>query len=483
MFYDTLTGKVTSQDITDAGEDIRRWYQIYGDESFGDVPWCKYSYVSLDGRPHERKRAALNAAKVVCSDLAGLIWAERPEFTSGTGVEEVFKDARFWDRLPDFTERAVLAGGGGAIKLYASDGKIHVDFVTPDNFFPVSWDGSKRITEADFIEKRTIDNKKYVRVEKHRRATRSVEGENGATGATVAGYEIKNVIFEEASGKYAERDSEELYAAFKVSRDPVFFGTGDVPLFAYVKNPEANNRHITSPVGISIFANAVDTIHSIDIVYDALRSEVVLGRKRIIVPAQAIRTIIDPDDEEGRPVRYFDPADEIFQAFNTTDNDTLKISDNSVELRIEELTLALRTLLNVLAVQVGFSAGSLSWDGQSVKTATEVISENSKTFKTVKGFQQAIGDAILTIAETIRLIGPAIVDGFSDTTEAAITWQDSILEDKASITKYWTERYNAGTCSLENYLIKVDGLEADKAAVEAAKIRKERQRVEIYPGE
>jgi hypothetical protein len=248
MFYDTLTGKVTSQDITDAGEDIRLWYQIYGDESFGDVPWRKYSYVSLDGRPHERKRAALNAAKVVCSDLAGLIWAERPDFASGPGVEQVLKDTRFWECLPGFTERAIVAGGGGAFKLYGANGKLFIDFVTPDNFFPVSWDASGRITEADFVEKRTIDNKKYVRVEKHRRATRSVEGENGATGATVAGYEIKNVIFEEASGKYAERDSEELYAAFKVSRDPVFFGTGDVPLFAYVKNPKRTTATSRRPL-------------------------------------------------------------------------------------------------------------------------------------------------------------------------------------------------------------------------------------------
>jgi len=478
MFYDTLTGKVTSQDITDAGEDIRLWYQIYGDESFGDTSWREYSYVSLDGRPHKRRRADIRAAKIVCSDLAGLIWSERPEFSSGTGVAKVFKDTRFWESIPGFTERAIIAGGGGAFKLYGSTGKLFIDFVSPDNFFPVTWDASGRITEADFVEKRTIDNKKYVRIEKHRKATREVNG------VVVSGYEITNVIFEESNSAYAERNGADLYEKFKVSQSPVFFGTGDVPLFAYARNPEANNLHVTSPLGISIFANAVDTLHTLDIIYDALRSEIILGRKRIIVPAQCIRTIfeVDPVTGTSNPVRYFDPSDEIFQAFNTEEGDKLKISDNSVELRIEELTLALRTTLNVLAVQVGLSSGSLSWDGQSVKTATEVVSENSKTFKTVQGFQRSIGEAILQIAEAIKLIGPAIIKGFSDGGDLAITWQDSILEDRASITKYWTERYAAGTCSLAMYLEKVDGLAPDKAATQAAAIRKERQTVDLGLG-
>lgn len=474
MFYDTLTGKVTSKDITDAGEEIRLWYQIYGDESFGDASWREYSYVSLDGRPHKRRRADIRAAKIVCSDLAGLIWSERPEFSSGDGVAKVFKDTRFWESLPGFTERAIIAGGGGAFKLYGSTGKLFIDFVSPDNFFPVTWDASGRITEADFVEKRTIDNKKYVRIEKHRKATREVNG------VVVSGYEITNVIFEEANSAYVERNGADLYEKFKVSQSPVFFGTGDVPLFAYARNPEANNLHVTSPLGISIFANAVDTLHTLDIIYDALRSEIILGRKRIIVPVQCIRSIID--NETGKPLRYFDPADEIFQAFNTEEGDKLKISDNSVELRIEELTLALRTTLNVLAVQVGLSSGSLSWDGQSVKTATEVVSENSKTFKTVQGFQRSIGEAIIQLAEAINLIGPAIIPNFSAAGETTLTWQDSILEDRASVTKYWTDRYNAGTCTLAAFLEKVDGLESDKAAEQAAAIRKERQTVDLGLG-
>jgi hypothetical protein len=65
----------------------------------------------------------------------------------------------------------------------------------------------------------------------------------------------------------------------------------------------------------------------------------------------------------------------------------------------------------------------------------------------------------------------------------AITWQDSILEDKGSITKLLDRAVQRRDVLAREYLIKVDGLVADKAAVEAAKIRKERQRVEIYPGE
>ena len=110
-------------------------------------------------------------------------------------------------------------------------------------------------------------------------------------------------------------------------------------LFSYYRTAIANNLDDNSPLGVSIYANAMDTLHALDICYDSLVSEFRLGKKRIIVPARCIRTVTDP--QTGAQSRYFDPSDEVYEALATDDNQDLKIQDNSVELRVEEHVKAL----------------------------------------------------------------------------------------------------------------------------------------------
>ena len=159
----------------------------------------------------------------------------------------------------------------------------------------------------------------------------------------------------------------------------------DKSLFTYFRTPEANNIDDNSPLGISVYANAMETLHAIDICFDSFVREFRLGKKRIIVPARMIRNVVDP--VTGENVRYFDATDETYEALSTDDPDTLKIQDNSVSLRVEEHVSALNALLNIFCLQVGLSFGTFSFDAKGgLKTATEVVSENSKTYKTVKNF-------------------------------------------------------------------------------------------------
>ena len=64
-------------------------------------------------------------------------------------------------------------------------------------------------------------------------------------------------------------------------------------LFAYYRPAIANNLDDDSPLGVSIYANALSTLQALDICYDSFVQEFRLGRKRIIVPAQCLRTVQD----------------------------------------------------------------------------------------------------------------------------------------------------------------------------------------------
>jgi len=124
----------------------------------------------------------------------------------------------------------------------------------------------------------------------------------------------------------------------------------------------------------------------------------------------------------------------------------------------------------VLATQTVFSAGSFSFDGVSMKTATEVISENSKTFKLKQSFENQIKTGVLDLMETIREIG-ALYGMTVSSEEYSVIFNDAVIEDRNSKTNYWLQRYSQGTATLERVLKELDGMTEEEAQEESQKIK------------
>jgi A118 family predicted phage portal protein len=436
-------------------EYIELWKAIYQ----GCPSWKGTHYQTLAGRKEKRDRKLFNGAKMVCRELTELMYSEEPDINMTKDIQDIF-DRSGWDKnnFP-FIEK-VLAMGGGAYKLYTKDEKILIDFIPADRFIPVSWDDNG-IYEADFLDIRVHDKKRYLRIEQHRKSTEEI------------GYVIKQEFYEinikNTEGKVCLTKTTPLKAGYHIDEEEqegVTIKT-DRPLFSYIKLPGANNKDLESPLSISVYGNSEDTLQGLDIAFDSLQQELVLGRKRIIVPATAVRKVYDKDNE--KLVRYFDPSDEVYQAFDADEKDSLKIMDNSMELRIDEIRMAVQTYLDILSIQVGFSAGYLTFDGQGgIKTATEVISENSKTHKTKVSYEGSIKTAIEDLIESIRSIEGIYkisVGKFS------IEFQDNIQEDRDTKTAHWTGRLNDGTTTLEEVLMKIDNLTESEAIAKAEKIR------------
>jgi A118 family predicted phage portal protein len=231
-------------------------------------------------------------------------------------------------------------------------------------------------------------------------------------------------------------------------------------LFTYFRTPDANNLDDNSPLGISIYANAMETLHAIDICFDSFVREFRLGKKRIIVPARMIRKVVDP--QTGQQLRYFDATDETYEALSTDDPDQLKIQDNSVELRVEEHVAALNAFLNLFCLQIGLSAGTFSFDvSGGLKTATEVVSENSKTYKTVKNFQAQVApsvkdlvDAIIQVASLYDMTweGQSIRALAARGYEIKVTLDDGITQDRQTNINEGITLVGAGLMSKYKFL-------------------------------
>ena len=443
-------------------------------------PWHVIAAPTISDPRAKRNMAYLNLSKAVCSELAGMVWTDQTEVTVSTnGIEladdeidplEAFvaatlEENNFGVATLELIEKAA-ALGGASFKVwrdakYDSEGKeipdtgrLKIGYAIADQFVPTAWDNAE-ITEGVFISRTAKGGYYYTRLEWHRW--------DGLT------YTITNQLYRAPMFRNNNPKEPQDILGMRVPLAEIYplldeettVEGVEKSLFSYFRTPTANNIDDNSPLGVSIYANAMETLHALDITFDSFVREFRLGKKRIIVPARMIKTVIDP--QTGEPRRYFDATDETYEALSTDDPDSLKIQDNSVELRVEEHVAAMNAFLNIFCLQIGLSAGTFSFDAKSgLKTATEVVSENSKTYKTVKNFQNMLRPAIVRLVDNIiavaSLYDMTTPDGQSVRELAArgysvnIAMDDGITQDRQTNINEGMALVGAGLLSKKTFL-------------------------------
>ena len=475
-------------------------------------PWHVVPVTAVGAKPNEtRQLFRLNTAKAVSAELASLVWGEECQFSVSTAgweeqvnedgvivnpdplkgfIDDVLRKNAFWEKLQELIEQG-MALGGAAIKVWhdvrrdragneiPDSGAIRLGYCMADQFVPLAWDNAQ-ITEGVFISRRARKGWYYTRLEWHR-----WDGET---------YTITNELYKADMQRGANADSQDILgircptaelAELYPGLEPETVIPVEESLFSYFRTPIANNIDDNSPLGVSIYANALETLHAIDICYDSFVTEFRLGKKKIIVPARFLRAVVDP--QTGRQVRYFDPNDETYVGV-ADDDGTAGIHDISVELRVEEHVAALNALLSILCLQIGFSATTFSFDAQNgLKTATEVVSENSKTYKTIKTVQNQLRPMLEHMVRNI--IDVAILYGMewqgqsveslaAGGYEVKITFDDGVTQDRQTNLNEGVMLVNSGLLSKFTFLTDRkygQGMTEKDALAELERIRQEKQ--------
>lgn len=425
----------------------------------GFPPWHRTKASGLYSKGI-RNRKLLNTAKVLCDEFATMTFSEQVEITLDNEqyqnyIIDTLNRTGFWTRFPEMLSYA-YALGGCALKIYADNSMPCIDFVQADNFLPVGWVG-KDINECVFRTLSYKHNNFYTLLERHSKNSHDIVIDNTAYRSSVRDNLGTKCSVSEIFPNLAEYIS---------------YSGVNAQMFCYFKPCVSNNIESDSPLGISIFANAVDTLEALDIAFDSLLREFLLGKKRIIVPAECIRTIVDP--QTGNMRRYFDADDEAFIALKTNDGEALKIIDNTVTLRIQEHVSAINALLNILCFQVGLSAGTLSFDSvQGLKTATEVISQDSKTARTIKSNKNLISEVIEQLIHSLIAIGVALkLIPYKDY-NVTIGWQDNIIIDDNTLIDNNIKLVSAGLKSKLSAIMDVLKCDEKTAQEELDRINKE----------
>ena len=455
--------------VTETSKEFKSIFDLDGVPSFntfyniGIFPW-KFIYKGFykpwhyiaaptiaDPKAH-RNMAYLSLAKAVCAELAGMVWTDQCAVNVSINgyegeddpledyIEHVLRKNNFMQKMQESIEQAAALGGEALKVWYESKrdadgneipetGEVKIGYAMADQFVPIAWDNAE-VTEGIFVTRTAKGGWYYTKLEWHT-----------WTGLT---YIVRNELYRSEIQKDGVGENQDILgyryplAALYPFLDEEVIIPVNHSLFTYFRTPIANNIDDNSPLGVSIYGNALETLHAIDIVFDSFVREFRLGKKRIIVPARMIKHVVDP--VTGALFRYFDANDETYEALSTDDPDTLKIQDNSVSLRVDEHVGALNAFLNVFCLQVGLSAGTFSFDASSgLKTATEVVSENSKTYKTVKNFQNQIVpaierlvDAIINVASLYEVTwnGQSVAEMARPGYEVKVTLDDGITQDR-----------------------------------------------------
>ena len=390
------------------------WYQSDVKKFHTYKVWNGTSVIS-------QKRYRLGMAKKVCEDWANLLLNEKVVIKAGRfskKLQGILQRNNFLTRANQLIEIAFALGTGAFVEYKDENDNVVIDYIRADMIYPLSWDNGD-IIECAFGTTRVVEGKEVIYLQIHRFG-REEDDENPEN------YYIENKYIDAEKGK-------ELNAPEDVE---ILVNTGtSIPLFQIITPNIFNNIDLDSPLGISVYANAVYQLQGCDLVYDSYMNEFVLGRKRILVPMSAAKIQMS---KEGQKQPVFDPNDTVYFQMESDRQSDMKLTEVDMSIRANEHELGIQRTLDILSFMCGLGAGRYKFETGGVKTATEVISDKSDLY------QNRQKNAIIVNAAIINMVAAVSFLASGKAVTATVDCDDSIIEDTNTIIDKNIKLVNGG---------------------------------------
>nr|WP_067091471.1 phage portal protein [Streptococcus marmotae] len=417
-------------------------------------------YKDSNGNRQKREFNHLPIGRTAAKKIASLVFNEQAEIVLDDEVANEFinttlKNDRFNKNFERYLE-SCLALGGMAMRPYVDGDRVRVAFVQAPVFLPLQ-SNTQDISSAAIITKTVKSegqkNRYYTLIELH---------EWGADNR----YTITNELYksDNPSAVGARVPLAELYEGLQ---EVVSLNRLSRPLFTYLKPPGMNNKNINSPLGLSIFDNAKTTIDFINTTYDEFMWEVKMGQRRVAVPTQLLKTEYNQEGEKVFVRREFEAGQNVYEQFDSGDIDKgIGITDLTTPIRSDDYIKAINEGLSLFEMQIGVSAGMFTFDGKSMKTATEVVSENSDTYQMrnsiVTLVEQSLKELIVSILE-LAASYKLYTGKIPDMDAISINLDDGVFTDRHVELDYWTKVVAAGFAPREMAIEKVLNISKEEA--------------------
>ena len=457
----TVINKLKELGYTTIPEEFYTYVSIWKSWYVGKVKGF-HQYRRYNGHKWTKcSRASLGMAKKVCEDWANLLMNEKVQITLEGQKEQEFVDRvltrnNFTVKSNEMQEMKSALGtvayiprvvgqavneSGEIVRGEASS--IELDYVTIEHIFPLAWQNGI-ITECAFDSMVTRTGKNYLYLQIHRK------DENGL-------YVIENSIYRYENETLSDALLTEVPGFERIP--PVVHTGSDKRQFVIDRPNIANNLDYLLPVGISVYANAIDVLCGVDCAYDCYINEFENGPMMMMVKMPATRW------EDDEPT--LDDNDRRFYLLPEDTQQGNVVETISPTLRTEQLNVGLQDHLNMLSSKCGFGETYYRFNGGSVATATQVISENSTMFRTIKKHEIVLEQVLVELCRILlRLGNTAMNAGLNEDVEISIDFDDSIIEDKATDFSRDMQLLNAGI--MNDWEFRMKWMNEDEETAKAA---------------
>lgn len=412
-------------------DDWTQWYK--GKTSF-------HSYHQWNGVERVKQtRKTLNMSKKISEDWANMLLNEKVEIVTGdetsqNRLNDILDANCFYVRGNQLVELTMALGTGALVEFMDGDNP-NIDYVRADMIYPLAFENGE-ILDCAFASEHKVKKDRYIYLNIHERDERG-------------NYVIYNVYFRRNGDSLSQVDLPDDIV-------PEIHTNSPVARFQIIKPNIVNNVELDNPMGISVYANSIDQLQGLDLVYDSYTNEYRLGKKRIIVPIKFARIMETQDGTPAYPI--FDASDTEFYAVTETEGNN-KIVEMNMEIRADAHEQGLKTALNILAKKCGLGDSYYRFETTGVKTATEVVSEESDLYRNLRKHEIILNEALRKMVLALADMG-----GFSvDPAKITINFDDSIIEDTGAEKEKFLQEIRDGVRQKWEYRIRFFGETEEEA--------------------
>ncbi len=370
-----------------------------------------WSVMYDDTPPWKGERTkTLNLPASIASEVARLATVElQSEITGGKRAEflsEMYQP--ILEKLRRYVEYG-CAKGGLVFKPYVDGGKIMVDLIQGDCFFPTAFDSSGKMTGAVFVSQAKQDDKIYSRLEEHL--------------IDAQGYHIINRAFvSRIKGQLGTEVPLSEISMWAHLAPQVLIENVHQLLIGYFKVPYANTVDSASPLGVSVYARACDLIREADKQYSRLLWEFESGERALYVSDMAFRL-----DKNGKAMI---PDKRLYRLLEIEQGGNDLFSDWSPTLREENLLRGLNSILRKIEFNCGLAYGTLSDVDNVDKTAEEIKSSKQRSYTMINDVQKALGTALAELVSAMDILCSLYALAPEGTYSLSFSFDDSIMADR-----------------------------------------------------
>ena len=333
----------------------------------------------------------LNIASVLSSEAARLATIEFKVSFSGEGDRKEYIEKMVNNLLRNVRKQLEYGCAYGSLIIKPS--KDGVEFLKPNMFKPVEFDSNGNLTSVICLERMFKGGNWFTKAEYSRYS-------NGV-------YTVENKVYVSKSPDDLGYETDITKTEWKYLSPYSEVVNVDRPLFGFFRYPSANNIDIDSPLGVSIFSRATETINSLENVWEKFNNDIDTSDKVVFVADN----LLQKQNRSGKsPLQVSNPLPKLVRGLNMTTNGD-DIYEFVPDVRSEQYKDAMQMLLDTISIQCGFDTGYLSFDSvnKSVVTATQIEADMQRTISTISDIQKelikTIEDVIYSINAIAELYG------------------------------------------------------------------------------